>query len=382
MSLSAPSLKAIKPVAGGIALILAIAAPWLLSPYDLNLLARFLALSLTAMGLVLLWGEGGVLSLGQGVFFGIGGYAVAMHLKVTGLADGEVPDFMLWSGIEALPWWWAIFKSPVVAILAVFIVPSVVAALFAWAIFHRRIGGVYFALITQALALAFATLLVSSQDKTGGFNGLTDYQTLFGFNLNLPSTAVGLYFATLVFVVMSVVGLKWLLGRRFGQMLRASRDGANRLRFLGHDPVPYKIMAFTVAALLTSISGALFTLHAGVISPALVGVVPSIEMVIWAALGGRESVIGAIAGTLLMNFAKDKISTALPELWLYGLGVMFILAVTILPKGLAGLFGPDHPFKPSRAGDMFARWRKSRAAEPLPPLATETPVTQPEETVA
>ncbi|MET0137125.1 MAG: urea ABC transporter permease subunit UrtC, partial [Sphingobium sp.] len=275
----------------------------------------------------------------------------------------------------------AIFKSPWVAILAVFIVPSIVAALFAWAIFHRRIGGVYFALITQALALAFATLLVSQQDKTGGFNGLTDYQTLFGFNLNLPSTAWGLYYITLLFVAMALAGLTWLLGSRYGKMLRAARDGSNRLRFLGYDPTPYKVVAFTIAALLTSVSGALFTLHAGVVSPALVGVVPSIEMVIWAAIGGRESVIGAIAGTLLVNFAKDKISTAFPELWLYGLGLLFILAVTVLPKGLAGLFGPDHPFRPGKVGDMFARWRKGNRAAPVAPPAPE-PLAKEEETVA
>ncbi|MET0363466.1 MAG: urea ABC transporter permease subunit UrtC [Sphingobium sp.] len=381
MPLNPTALKAIKPIGGGIALVLAIAAPWLLSPYDLNLLARFLALSLTAMGLVLLWGEGGVLSLGQGVFFGLGGYALAMHLKLVGLGEGEIPDFMVWTGLTALPWWWAIFKSPVVAILAVFIVPSVIAALFAWAIFRRRIGGVYFALITQALALAFATLLVSQQDKTGGFNGLTDYQTLFGFNLNLPSTAWGLYYVTLLFVVMALAGLTWLLGSRYGKMLRAARDGSNRLRFLGYDPTPYKVVAFTIAALLTSVSGALFTLHAGVVSPALVGVVPSIEMVIWAAIGGRDSVIGAIAGTLLVNFAKDKISTAFPELWLYGLGLLFILAVTVLPKGLAGLFGPDHPFKPAKMGDMFARWRRGRTTGPALPVAFEAPAKE-EEPVA
>ena len=338
----------IKPVLGGLALLLALAAPWLLSSYDLNLMARFLALALTAMGLVLLWGEGGVLSLGQGVFFGLGGYAIAMHLKLAGLAETELPDFMVWTGVKALPWWWAIFKSPIVAILGVFLIAPVLAALFAWAIFRRRIGGVYFALITQALALAFATLLISQQDKTGGFNGLTDYKTLFGFNLNLPSTSTALYFITLLFVVAAFFGLRWLLASRFGSLLRASRDGANRLRFLGYDPAPYKVVAFTVAALLTSISGALFTLHAGVVSPALVGVVPSIEMVIWVAIGGRESIAGALAGALLVNFAKDKISTALPELWLYGLGALFILAVTALPKGLAGLVVSDLPFRPRK----------------------------------
>jgi len=351
----------IKQAASGMALMLAIAAPWLLSAYDLNLLARFLALSLTAMGLVLIWGEGGILSLGQGVFFGLGGYALAMHLKLAGLADGELPDFMIWSGTEALPWWWSLVKNPFAAILAVLIIPAALAALAAWAIFRRRIGGVYFALITQALALAFATLLISQQGLTGGFNGLTDYQTLFGFNLNLPSTTLALYFITLALVVAGVLGLRWLLGSRYGKLLRATRDGANRMRFLGYDPTPYKVIAFAVAALLTGMSGALFTLHAGVVSPALVGVVPSIEMVIWAAIGGRNSLIGAIAGTLLVNFAKDKISTAMPEVWLYGLGALFIIAVTILPRGLAGLFGPDHPFRPGKAGDMFARWRRGRA---------------------
>jgi len=357
----------LKSAAGALALVLAIAAPWLLSAYDLNLMARFLALSLTAMGLVLLWGEGGILSLGQGVFFGLGGYALAMHLKLADLGEGEIPDFMVWSGVEALPWWWAMFKSPVVAIIMVFVAPAAIAALFGWAVFRRRIGGVYFALITQALALAFATLLISQQGKTGGFNGLTDYHTLFGLNLNLPSTTLGLYYVTLALVVAAFFGLRWLLGSRFGKLLRASRDGSNRLRFLGYDPTPYKVVAFTVAGMLTGVSGALFTLHAGVISPALVGVVPSIEMVIWAAIGGRDSIAGALAGALLVNFAKDKISTAFPELWLYGLGLLFILSVTALPKGLAGLVGPDHPFKPEKFGDMFARWRRGKAANAKAP---------------
>lgn len=343
------------------ALILAIAAPWLLDPYDLNLLARFLALSLTAMGLVLLWGEAGILSLGQGVFFGLGGYALAMHLKLAQLGEGQLPDFMVWTGVEQLPGWWQPFNSPVFAILAVFVVAPVLAGLLGWAIFRRRISGVYFALITQALALAFATLLISQQGMTGGFNGLTDYSTLFGFNLRSSETAVGLYFITLLLVVAGLLALQWLIGTRFGKLLRASRDGSNRMRFLGYDPTPYKIIAFTVGALFASVSGALFTLHAGVISPALVGVVPSIEMVIWTAIGGRGSVAGALAGALLVNFAKDKVSTALPELWLYVLGLMFILAVTVLPNGLAGLFHPEQRPKARRIGDMFARWRKDKA---------------------
>lgn len=351
-----------KSIIGILVLLLAIAAPWIVSAYELNLLGRFLALSLAAMGLVLLWGEGGVLSLGQGVFFGLGGYALAMHLKLAGLGEGELPDFMAWSGITALPWWWAIFKSPITAILGVLIVPTLIGALFSWAIFRRRISGTYFALITQALALAFATLLISQQGLTGGFNGLTDYHTLFGFNLNLPSVTTAIYWITVALVAGAFLGLRWMLASRYGKLLRAARDGSNRMRFLGYDPAPYKVVAFSVAALLTGISGALFTLHAGVVSPALVGVVPSIEMVIWVAIGGRYSLVGAIAGALLVNFAKDKVSTALPELWLYALGGLFIMVVTVLPKGIAGEFDGERQWKPAKFGDMFARWRAGKAA--------------------
>jgi len=318
-------------------LLLAALAPAVLDPYSLNLVARFLAMAILGVGLVLIWGHGGILSLGQGVFFGIGGYALAMHMKLAALTPGELPDFMMWSGVEALPWWWAPFASPVFALLAVFLVPALFGALFSWSVFHRRVGGTYFALITQALALAFATLLVSQQDVTGGFNGLTDFQTLFGLGLNDQSTIDGLYWLTLLLLALAYVGVAALLRSRFGMMLRAARDGENRVRFLGYDPTPYKVVAFAVAAMLAGVAGALFTLHAGVVSPALVGVVPSIEMVIWVAIGGRHSLAGAIAGTLMVNIARDSVSSAFPELWLYALGALFILVVTLLPDGLAGL---------------------------------------------
>ena len=310
----------------------------LISPYQLNLLGRFLALALTAMGLVLLWGQGGVLSLGQGVFFGLGGYVIAMHLKLAGLAPGDtMPDFMVWTGLHALPAWWNVFANPVVALFGVVLVPAVVGSGFAWLIFRRRIDGVYFALITQALGLAFATLLISQQAYTGGFNGLTDFQTLFELRVSSPAMQRGLYWVTLAIVALTLLAGRWLLATRYGRLLVATRDGANRVRFLGYDPTPYKVIAFTLAAVLAGLSGALFTLYAGVISPAFVGVVPSIEMVVWVAIGGRTSLVGAIAGALLVNYAKDRISTVLPSFWLYVLGALFIIAVTIAPKGLAGL---------------------------------------------
>jgi urea transport system permease protein len=328
----------------------AAAAPFFLAPYELNLLGRFLALSLTAMGLVILWGEGGILSLGQGTFFGLGGYALAMHLKLAALSGGDtMPDFMIWTGLKALPWWWGVFSHSLVALIVVVVAPAVVAGAFGWLMFRRRIDGVYFALITQALALAFATLLISQQAYTGGFNGLTDFKTLFGARINSHAMQRGLYWVTLSTVAVALIGGKLLLASRFGKMLRATRDGANRVRFLGYDPAPYKVIAFTLAAVLAGLSGALFTLHAGVISPALVGIVPSIEMVVWVAIGGRASLVGAIAGALLVNFAKDQVSTVFPAFWLYVLGALFIVVVTVAPKGLAGLLPDNSRLGPRRA---------------------------------
>lgn len=330
-------LDPLKPILPWLLLALGIAAPFALSAYDLNLLARFMAMGILALGLVLIWGHGGILSLGQGVFFGLGGYAIAIHMKLADLPQGEIPDFMLWSGRESLPIWWQPFASPAFTIAAIILIPLAVGALFSWAVFHRRVGGTYFALITQALALAFSTLIISRQDVTGGFNGLTDFYSVFGFGLASPGTGSGLYWVTLALLCVAFIGLRWLLASRFGILLRAARDGENRVRFLGYSPTPFKVVAFAIAAMLAGIGGALFTLHAGVVSPALIGVVPSIEMVVWVAIGGRYSLAGAIVGALLVNLARDAVSSAFPELWLYLMGALFIFVVTLLPRGLAGL---------------------------------------------
>lgn len=345
----------------GLAVVaLGIAAPALVSSYSLTLLARFLAYAILALGIGLIWGQGGVLSLGQGVFFGLGGYMLAMHLKLAGHAATDLPDFMEWSGISKLPLAWEPFRSALFSVIAVFAVPGLFAAGFSWLVFRRRVSGVYFALITQALALAFATLLVSEQSFTGGFNGLTNFSTLFGFSVNSNGFGVGLYYASLASTVAAYLLLRWLLASRFGTVLRATRDGENRVRFLGYDPTPYKVVAFTIAGMLAGLSGALFTLAAGVISPAMVGVIPSIEMVVWVAVGGRGALWGAIAGTLLVNFAKDQISSALPSMWLYALGLLFVLAVTFLPEGLAGMVRARGPSTGTRRfGLTFLRPRNA-----------------------
>lgn len=336
-----PKSRAIKIASQLAVLAIAACAPFYLSSYNLSLLGRFLALCILALGLALVWGWGGMLSLGQGVFFGLGAYCLAMYLKLVGLGPGDLPDFMEWSGLSHLPWWWQVFRHPAVAIVAVVVVPGVAAAILAWLVFHRRVGGVYFALVTQALALAFSTLLISEQAYTGGFNGLTDFSTLLGFQLGDTNVERGIFWVTLGLLAAAFVFLQWLLGTDFGRIVLAIRDGENRVRFLGYNPVPYKVMVFAIGGSLAGISGALFMLHAGVISPAMVGVVPSIEMIVWVAVGGRESLVGAIAGTLLVNFGKDWISSAIPSLWLFVMGLLFVLIVTVVPKGLSGLWSPN-----------------------------------------
>ena len=329
-------------------LVLAACAPLYLPAYDLSLLGRFLALAVLALGISLIWGTGGILSLGQGVFFALGGYAIAMHLKLAGADPGAVPDFMQWSGLNTLPWWWAPFANPVFAIAMVFVLPALAASALAYLVFRRRIGGSYFAIITQALALAATTLIISQQQFTGGFNGLTGFTSAFGFTLGDTHVQYGLYWITLAVLTIGFVGVRALQNSAFGKVLLAVRDGENRVRFLGYDPLPFKVIAFAVAGVLAGVSGALVTLDLGVISPAMFGVVPSIEMVIWVALGGRNSLLGAILGTLAVNFGKDWVSSAFPELWLYVVGAVFVLVVTIAPQGLVGLASFKRRMPPPR----------------------------------
>ena len=232
-------------------------APLYLGGYELSLLGRFLAMGILAMGIALVWGNAGILPLGQGLFFGLGGYAIAMHLKLAALSPGDIPDFMQWNGLDSLPWLWVPFKSGVFALAAALVIPAMLAAALAWLVFHRRVGGVYFAIITQALALAATTFIISQQPYTGGFNGLTDFSKAFGFDLADAHTQLGLYWLTLVVLALTVYGGQWLLQTHFGKLLRAIRDGENRVRFLGYDPAPYKVIVFALGAMLAAIAGVL-----------------------------------------------------------------------------------------------------------------------------
>ena len=313
-------------------------APAMLSEFRLDLLAKFVCFAIIAIGVDIAWGYGGMLVLGQGVFFGLGGYAMAMHLKLAEAKtmNLDVPDFMSWSGVEKLPALWGPFQHAWFAIGATILVPMIVAFLLGSLVFRRRVRGAYFAILTQALAAAFVILLIGQQGLTGGTNGLTNITTLFGMDLNDPDSTTTLYIAAVIALGVAYLLARQLVSSRFGRLLIAVRDGEDRVRFLGYDPATIKTVAFTFSAGLAGLAGALFVPIVGIISPAMLGIVPSIEMVIWVALGGRATLVGAVAGALLVNYAKTGLSEEFPAIWTYFQGLLFIVVIAFLPKGLAG----------------------------------------------
>jgi urea transport system permease protein len=316
--------------------LLAIALPLLLDPFRLNLIGKYLAMAFVAIGIVLTWGYGGILSLGQGVFFGIGGYLMAMFLKMEASAP-ELPDFMVWSSVEALPMWWMPFRSLTWTIVGILVLPGIIAYLFSYAIFRRRVSGVYFAIVTLSLALTLTVVVVGQQGGTGGANGITDFRTLLGMDILSDESLRILYFIQVAVLSVAMLFSITLLSTRFGKILIAIRDREDRVRFSGYDTAHMKAFVFACGAVLASIGGAFFTLQVGLISPSVIGVVTSIEMVIYAAVGGRLSVSGAVIGALLIGYLKSFLSETYPEAWLYFLGAVFILVVWVLPNGLAGL---------------------------------------------
>jgi urea transport system permease protein len=313
-------------------------APAVLSDFRLGLLAKFLCFAIVAVGIGLAWGRGGMLVLGQGVFFGLGGYAMAMHLKIADAGPGNLPDFMqLYGTADELPWWWRPFENPVFAIAATVLLPMTVAALLGLFIFRRRVKGAYFAILSQALASAFAIWLVGQQATTGGTNGLTDIQGFFGYDLDDPVNQRMVYFVIAASLLALIALARQLIHSRYGELLVAVRDSEERVRFLGYDPANVKLVAYVVAAGMAGLAGALFVPAVGIISPALIGIVPSIEFVIGAAVGGRASLVGAVLGALAVAWAKTALSEEFPAGWTYFQGLLFIVALAFLPGGLASL---------------------------------------------
>lgn len=315
-----------------------------ISEFRLNMLGKFLAFAILAMGLNLAWGYTGILSLGQGVYFGLGGYCMAMYLLLKVGASGHygsaLPDFMVWNQLTELPWFWKPMNYAWVAIPCVVIVPMLLAAGFGYLLFRSRVRGVYFAIVSQALALVLAIMLVGNQPYTGGTNGLNDFRTIFGFPLrgpDLPKTEFGLYIATVIILFGVYLLCRWITRSKLGRVLKAVRDDENRVRFSGYDVANFKIFIFAIAAGLAGISGALFVPQVGIIAPANVGVVPSIEMVLWVAVGGKGTLAGPIVGALIVNYAKTIFSELYPDIWLYFLGALFLGVVVLFPKGAIGI---------------------------------------------
>ncbi|WP_053373374.1 urea ABC transporter permease subunit UrtC [Paenibacillus sp. FJAT-27812] len=311
-------------------------APLFVSDFRLNLLAKFLAFAIVALGLDLIWGFTGILSLGHGIFFGLGAYAMAMYLKLEA-SGGRPPDFMGWSGLKELPLFWQPFQSFWFAVAMGIAIPALLALVLGYVTFRNRIRGVYFTILTQALVIITTTLLIGQQAFTGGTNGITGYSTVLGFSIGSPDTKRVLYYITVAALIGIFIFCRFVIGSRFGKVLRAIRDGENRVRFIGYNPAIYQMVVFTISAGIAGIAGMLFVLHVGIISPSMLGIVPSIEMVLWVAIGGRGTLVGAALGAILMNWAKSEFSTAYPEGWLFFMGLLFVVVVVFMPKGVAGL---------------------------------------------
>jgi urea transport system permease protein len=319
-----------------VATSLLLVAPAVLSDFRLSLLAKFLCFAIVALGIGLAWGQGGMLVLGQGLFFGLGGYCMGMYMKLHEAGAGQLPDFMTWSGVEKLPALWSPFRHAWFAVPAAVLLPMAIAGVLGVLIFRQRIRGAYFAILSQALAAAFVIVLVGNQGLTGGTNGLTNFQAFFGLSLaSAPDKRILYLIVAIVLLVVFLAGRELVIGR-YGRLLIAVRDHEDRVRFLGYDPTRVKLVAYVLAAGMAGMAGALFVPVAGIISPALLGIVPSIEMVIWVALGGRTALAWAAAGAVIVNWAKSSVSEQFPSGWLYLQGLLFVAVILFLPKGIAG----------------------------------------------
>lgn len=315
---------------------LLIFAPLFLSDFRVNLLGKFVSYAILAIGLDLIWGYTGILSMGHGVYFGLGAYAMAMYLKLEA-AHGKLPDFMSWSGQEVLPWFWQPFSSSALALTLSIVIPAALALLIGFLTFKNRIQGVYLSILSQALAVIFVVLFVGQQAYTGGTNGLTNYSTIFGFSLASEDTKLVLYYVALGLLILTYALCSFIVNSRLGRILVAIRDGENRVRFSGYNPAVYKIFVYALSAALAGMAGAIYVPQVGIISPAEMGIVPSIEMVIWVAIGGRGTLIGAVIGAILVNALKSGISESFPDIWSYFIGMVFIAVVLFMPSGIVGL---------------------------------------------
>jgi len=313
-----------------------------ISTYTVGLLGKYMCYAMLAMAVDLIWGYCGILSLGHSAFFALGGYAIGMYLMreigTRGVyADPLLPDFMVFLNWKTLPWYWHGFNHFWFAAAMVMIVPGVLALVFGWLAFRSRVTGVYLSIITQALTYALMLAFFRNDMGFGGNNGFTDFKDILGFDLSHDATHLALFAITAVMLAVAYVVCSYIVASRAGRVIQAVRDAESRARFIGFRVESYKLWVFVFSAVLAGIAGSLYVPQVGIINPSEFQPVNSIEVVIWVAVGGRGTLYGAVVGALLVNFAKTYFTGALPELWLYALGAMFVLVTLFLPQGVMGL---------------------------------------------
>jgi urea transport system permease protein len=323
------------------ALVLPESSAFHLSAYMLTISGKFMCYAIAALALDLVWGYCGILSLGHGLFFALGGYAIGMYLMRAighdGVYGSDLPDFMVFLNWHTLPWFWHGTEHLWYALLLVLIVPAVLAWTFGFFAFRSRVQGVYLSIITQALTYAAMLLFYRNETGFGGNNGFTDFKRIAGFSIAQPATRVALFLMTFAVLVLAFVAARAIVTSKLGRIVTAMRDGETRLMFLGYSPLAYKLFIWTLSAVLCAIAGALYVPQVGIINPSEMSPANSIEMAIWVAVGGRGTLLGPIAGAVVINAARSFFTAYLPEYWLFFLGALFVVVPLALPRGLAGL---------------------------------------------
>jgi len=333
-------------------------SPFYLQDFWISVIGKYLCFAMLALALDLIWGYAGILSLGHGAFFGLGGYVIGMHMmRQIGdrgvYGNAELPDFMVFLNWKELPWFWFGFDQFWFAALMVFLVPGLLAFVFGWLAFRSRITGVYFSIISQAMVYAMMLAFFRNEMGFGGNNGLTDFKDILGFDLSAASTKMGLYIVSVLALVLVYLVCRWVVASKLGRVLIAVRDAESRVRFLGYSVTNAKLFVFTLSAVLAGLAGALFVPQVGIINPGEFTPAKSIEVAIWVAVGGRGTLIGAVVGAFAVNGAKTYFTGAAPEIWLFLLGGLFVVVTLLMPEGLVGL-----------ARKLWARLTGRNAKEP------------------
>ncbi len=316
---------------------------WHISTFTLTLLGKFLCFALLALSMDLIWGYCGILSLGHGAFFALGGYVMGMYLmrQIGGRGQyghPELPDFMVFLNWQELPWYWYGLDQFWFAVILILLVPGLLAFVFGWLAFRSRVTGVYFSIITQALTFALMLAFFRNEMGFGGNNGLTDFKDILGFSITADSTRIGLFLASGIMLIVGYLACRYIVTSRMGKVVVSIRDAESRTRFCGYKVESYKLWLFVFSALLASIAGALYVPQVGIINPNEFSPLNSIELVVWVATGGRGTLYGAIVGAFSVNYSKTLFTTYYPEAWSFALGALFVLVTLVLPKGIVGLF--------------------------------------------